>query len=42
MTTTAKPRFTRLWRAAQLMSLFADRSKLETMPVHDFVSAFVK
>ncbi|MBX3736904.1 MAG: bifunctional 2-methylcitrate dehydratase/aconitate hydratase [Candidatus Didemnitutus sp.] len=29
-------------RAAHLMSLFADRTKLETMPVHDFVSAFVK
>ena len=29
-------------KAAQLMSLFADRSELESMPVHDFVSAFVK
>jgi len=29
-------------RAAQLMSLFTDRTKLESMPVHDFVSAFVK
>jgi 2-methylcitrate dehydratase PrpD len=29
-------------KAAQLMSLFADRTKLEAMPVHDFVSAFVK
>jgi 2-methylcitrate dehydratase len=29
-------------KAAQLMSLFADRSKLEAMPVHDFVRAFVK
>jgi len=29
-------------RAAQLMTLFADRTKLESMPVHDFVSAFVK
>lgn len=28
-------------KAAQLMSLFTDRTKLETMPVHDFVSAFV-
>ena len=29
-------------KAAALMSLFADRAKLEAMPVHDFVSAFVK
>ncbi len=29
-------------KAAHLMSLFADRTKLESMPVHDFVSAFVK
>jgi 2-methylcitrate dehydratase len=29
-------------RAAHLMSLFTDRTKLESMPVHDFVSAFVK
>jgi hypothetical protein len=29
-------------RAAQLMALFADRAQLESMPVHDFVSAFVK
>ena len=40
--TPIKTTFTRLRRAAQLMSLFDDRSKLETMPVHDFVSAFVK
>jgi 2-methylcitrate dehydratase len=29
-------------RAAHLMSLFTDRTKLESTPVHDFVSAFVK
>ena len=29
-------------KAAQLMSLFTDRAKLEAMPVHEFVSAFVK
>ncbi len=29
-------------KAASLMSLFADRTKLEAMPVHEFVSAFVK
>lgn len=29
-------------RATQLMSLFSDRTKLESMPVHDFVSAFIK
>ncbi|MBI3884455.1 MAG: MmgE/PrpD family protein, partial [Opitutae bacterium] len=29
-------------KAASLMSLFADRTKLETMPVHEFVNAFVK
>ena len=29
-------------KAASLMSLFTDRTKLETMPVHEFVSAFVK
>ena len=29
-------------KATQLMGLFADRAKLEQMPVHDFVSAFVK
>ncbi len=29
-------------KAAQLMSLFADRSKLEAMPVHEFVTAFVR
>jgi 2-methylcitrate dehydratase len=29
-------------KATQLMALFADRAKLESMPVHDFVSAFVK
>jgi 2-methylcitrate dehydratase len=29
-------------KAAQLMSLFADRTKLQTMPVHEFVGAFVK
>lgn len=29
-------------KAAQLMDLFAHRPKLETMPVHEFVSAFVK
>lgn len=29
-------------KATQLMSLFADRAKLEAMPVHEFVSAFVK
>lgn len=29
-------------KAAQLMSLFANRTKLEAMPVHDFVGAFVK
>jgi 2-methylcitrate dehydratase len=29
-------------KAEQLMALFADRAKLESMPVHDFVRAFVK
>lgn len=29
-------------KATQLMSLFSDRTKLESMPVHEFVSAFVK
>ena len=29
-------------KAAQLMSLFADRTKLETMPVHEFMSTFAK
>ncbi len=29
-------------RAAHLMSLFTDRTKLESMHAHDFVSAFVK
>jgi len=29
-------------RAAQLMALFADRTKLETMPVHEFAGAFKK
>jgi len=29
-------------KSAQLMSLFADRSKLEAMPVHEFVTHFVK
>jgi len=29
-------------KAKQLMSLFMDRTKLESMPVHDFVGAFVK
>jgi 2-methylcitrate dehydratase len=29
-------------KAAALMALFTDRAKLETMPVHEFVSAFVK
>ena len=29
-------------KATQLMSLFANRTKLESMPVHEFVSAFVK
>ena len=29
-------------RSAQLMSLFADRAKLEAMPVHEFVGAFVR
>lgn len=29
-------------KAAQLMDLFANRAKLEAMPVHDFVTAFVK
>jgi 2-methylcitrate dehydratase len=29
-------------KAAQLMDLFAHRPKLEAMPVHEFVSAFVK
>ncbi len=29
-------------QAAQLMALFADRAKLEALPVHEFVSAFVK
>lgn len=42
MTTPAKPRFTRLWRAASLMTLFADRTKLKMMPVHEFVERFFK
>jgi 2-methylcitrate dehydratase len=29
-------------KAAQLMSLFTDRPKLDAMPVHEFVSAFVR
>ncbi len=29
-------------KSKELMSLFADRAKLETMPVHEFVGAFVK
>ncbi|MDP2137458.1 MAG: bifunctional 2-methylcitrate dehydratase/aconitate hydratase [Candidatus Didemnitutus sp.] len=29
-------------RATKLMSLFADRAKLEAMPVHEFAAAFVK
>ncbi|MBK8857446.1 MAG: bifunctional 2-methylcitrate dehydratase/aconitate hydratase [Opitutaceae bacterium] len=29
-------------RAAQLMELFANRSQLEAMPVHEFAAAFVK
>jgi 2-methylcitrate dehydratase len=29
-------------RAAQLMSLFADRAQLEAMPVHEFVTQFVR
>jgi 2-methylcitrate dehydratase len=29
-------------KATQLMQLFANRAKLEAMPVHDFVAAFVK
>ena len=29
-------------KASQLMSLFADRSKLESTPVHEFVSVFAK
>jgi len=29
-------------KAASLMALFTDRAKLETMPVHEFASAFVK
>jgi 2-methylcitrate dehydratase len=29
-------------KAAQLMALFTDRAKLETMPVHEFASAFIK
>jgi len=29
-------------KADQLMALFADRAKLEAMPVHAFVSAFIK
>ena len=29
-------------QAASLMALFADRARLEAMPVHEFVSAFVK
>lgn len=29
-------------RAAQLMALFANRTALEAMPVHDFVTAFIK
>ena len=29
-------------KAADLMALFSNRTKLETMPVHDLVSAFVK
>ena len=27
-------------KAKQLMSLFADRTKLEAMPVHDFMKCF--
>lgn len=29
-------------KAARLMALFTDRSKLESMPVHGLMSAFVK
>ena len=29
-------------KAARLMELSANRAKLEAMPVHEFVSAFVK
>jgi 2-methylcitrate dehydratase len=29
-------------KATQLMAIFSDRAKLESMPVHDFVSTFVK
>jgi 2-methylcitrate dehydratase len=29
-------------KATQLMAMFSDRAKLESMPVHDFVSTFVK
>jgi 2-methylcitrate dehydratase PrpD len=29
-------------KAAQLMALFADRAKLEAMPVHAFMAAFAK
>ena len=29
-------------KAAALMSLFADRAKFEVMPVHEFVTQFVK
>jgi 2-methylcitrate dehydratase len=29
-------------KAASLMTLFADRAKLEAMPVHEFVTAFMK
>lgn len=29
-------------KAAQLMDIFSNRAQLEAMPVHDFVSAFVK
>ncbi len=29
-------------KAVSLMSLFADRAKLEAMPVHEFIGAFVK
>ena len=28
-------------KAASLMALFADRTKLKSMPVHEFVGAFV-
>ena len=29
-------------KAAKLMELFANRDRLEAMPVHEFVNAFVK